>query len=250
MSPVLLARKISSGENSSFREFCSQGLALGVHDQPDNPHTCNSSEGNVGRMMRLGTCLKSCFCPPHSTKGGWSGQWSWWNGQHPGLFIKDVPRGASSAHLFLKTNHPEGTGEGGRITSFVCQTDFHQKMGLYVKGEVDNEEPRAKTLDHEGKYSMEVKDEHLKYFCFAEMQRKEKKSLRLIPTQLPSVQNALWGLSAVSIFQIFPTFALKEIQVVSYLFLLERALQRWIKRELCALCTELDFSGCIFTLGV
>lgn len=81
-----------------------------------------------------------------------------------------------------------------------------------VKSEVDNEEPRAKTVDHGGKCSTEVKDEHLQYFCFAEMQRKDIRSLRLVPTQLPSVQNALWSLNAVSIFQTFPTFALKIIQ--------------------------------------
>lgn len=67
-------------------------------------------------------------------------------------------------------------------------------------------------MDHGGKYSTEVKNEHFKYFYFAERQRKEKRSLRLVPTQLLSVQNALWGLNAVPSFQTVPTFALKVIQ--------------------------------------
>lgn len=67
-------------------------------------------------------------------------------------------------------------------------------------------------MDHGGKYSAEVKDERFKYFYFTERQRKEKKSLRLVPTQLLSVQNALWGLNAVPSFQTIPTFALNIIQ--------------------------------------
>lgn len=80
-------------------------------------------------------------------------------------------------------------------------------------------------------------------FCFADMQRKEKRSLGLVPTQLPSVQNApKCCVHLPNLPNVCPQRN-PGVSVVSYLFLLERAPQ------LCALCTELDFSGCISTLG-
>lgn len=106
--------------------------------------------------MSLVTSLKSCFCPQFLKGRVWSGQWSWQDiRQLAPSFIYQrrymgswwqygnaLPTGASSfppVHLLLKIKQNktncEGIGEGGRITSFVCQTDFHwasPRMGPWV----------------------------------------------------------------------------------------------------------------------
>lgn len=142
-------------ENSSFREFCSQGWALRVCDQQDAPRTLNSYGGNVGRMMRLGTSSKSCLCPCSS-----KGERSQRNGRHPGSLIKDyIPTGAPSlppVHLFWQTNQPEGAGgeeESARWSVRQISTQHPRGWGrtCQVKSGVDNEEPQAKLWIREGK---------------------------------------------------------------------------------------------------